>query len=148
LDGALVLEGAQINRYRVLLVEDNERILHFIRWKLIASDFDVVIAMTGQGALAHIDSQKPDIVVLDLKIPGMGGLQVLKLLHISSSLPVIAISAAADLGKEALSLGAVDFLQKPFEPDELVRRMKMVLKSKDNDKTTTPQSPILTGKVK
>jgi CheY-like chemotaxis protein len=60
---------------RVLVVEDDQRILRFLRLKLMAAGHDVVTAMTGQGALTTIESENPDIVVLDLRLPGMDDLK-------------------------------------------------------------------------
>jgi DNA-binding response OmpR family regulator len=115
------------NQYRVLLVDDDPKILNFARLKLKVSGFEVITAMTGHGALTMIESQKPDIIVLDLKMPGMGGLEVIRIIRTSSNLPVIVVSAATDLEKEALDLGANAFMSKPFDPDELVRRIQAIL---------------------
>jgi two-component system, OmpR family, KDP operon response regulator KdpE len=120
-----------ITRHRILLVDDDQRILHFARLKLMASGYNVITAMTGQGALTMIESEEPDVVVLDLKMPGMGGLEVLKIVRSSSDLPVIVVSAAADLAEEALVAGADDFISKPFDVDELVRRIAQTLEGKD-----------------
>jgi DNA-binding response OmpR family regulator len=122
----VVLASAQI-RHRVLLVDDDHRILLSLRLKPMASGYDVITAMTGQGALTMNESQKPDILLPDLKMPGMGGLEVLKTLRASSHLPGIVISAATDLAEEALSLGANDYLPKPFDPDELPVRIETIL---------------------
>ncbi len=118
-------------RHRVLLVDDDPRILNFARLKLLATGYDVITAMTGQGALAMIESEKPDILLLDLRMPGMGGLDVLRVLRASSQLPVIVVSAATDLAEEALGLGANDYLAKPFDPDELPGRIEAILGGAD-----------------
>lgn len=117
----------------VLLVDDDERILRFMRLGLKASGYDVVTAMTGEAALAMIESQGPDLVVLDLKMPGMGGLEVLKTLRSRSDLPVIVVSAADQAG-EALELGAKAYVPKPFDPDQLLRDIQRTLSGK---KTST-----------
>ena len=116
-------------KYLVLLVDDDQRILNFARLKLMALGYHVITAINGQGALTMIESHKPDLMVLDLKMPGMGGLEVLKVLRTSSKLPVIVISAAADLAAEAACLGANTYLPKPFNPDELLRKIEMMLAS-------------------
>jgi two-component system KDP operon response regulator KdpE len=118
---------------RVLLVDDDQRILNFARVKLRASNYEVITAMTGQGALTMIESHKPDIMVLDLKMPGMGGLEVLKVLRGSSELPVIVMSAASELAEEAIRLGANTFMPKPFNPDELFRRIETILEQDRNN---------------
>jgi two-component system KDP operon response regulator KdpE len=125
-EGDAVAGSVKTNQ-RVLLVDDDQRILNFSRLKLMASGYDVITAMTGQGALTMIESQKPDILLLDLKMPGMGGLEVLKTLRASSQLPVIVISAATELAEEALGLGANTYLPKPFDPDELPVRIETIL---------------------
>ena len=118
---------------RVLLVDDDQRILNFARVKLRASNYEVMTAMTGEGALTMIESQKPDLMVLDLKMPGMGGLEVLKVLRRSSELPVIVMSAASELAEEAVRLGANTFMSKPFDPDELSRRIETILEQDRNN---------------
>jgi DNA-binding response OmpR family regulator len=118
---------------RVLLVDDDQSILNFARLKLRASNYEVVTAMTGQGALTMIESQKPDIMVLDLKMPGVGGLEVLKVLRGSSELPVIVVSATSELAEEAIRLGANTFMPKPFDPDELSRRIETILEQDRNN---------------
>jgi two-component system, OmpR family, KDP operon response regulator KdpE len=116
-----------ISRHRILLVDDDQRILHFSRLKLMASGYEVVTAMTGQGALTMIESQKPDILVLDLKMPGMGGLEVLRVLRRFSRIPVIVVSGAEELAEQALSLGANAYMAKPFNPDELINKISNIL---------------------
>jgi DNA-binding response OmpR family regulator len=120
-----------ITRHRILVVDDDQRILHFSRLKLMASGYNVTTAMNGQGALTMIESEKPDVVVLDLRMPVMGGLEVLRILRSHSELPVIVMSAATDLAEEALVAGADDFIAKPFVVDELVRRIEQILERKN-----------------
>jgi two-component system, OmpR family, KDP operon response regulator KdpE len=114
-------------RRRILVVDDDQRILNFLLLKLKASGYDVITAMTGQGALTAIESREPDILVLDLKMPGMGGLDVLRILRMSSKVPVIVVSAATDLAEEAERLGANIFVPKPFNPDELLKCIESIL---------------------
>ena len=101
---------AKIN-YRVLLVDDDIRMLHFTRVKLMASGYDVITAITGQGALAATESRKPDIMVLDLKMPGMRGLEVLRLLRTSSKLPVTITGESVD-GTKNLDIDKLDYVLK------------------------------------
>jgi DNA-binding response OmpR family regulator len=115
---------------RVLVADDDERIVRFTRLKLMASGYDVVTAMTGHGALTMIESENPDIVVLDLRMPGMGGLEVLRIVRSSSQLPVIVVSAATDLAEKACVAGANDYLPKPFDPNDLVRRIEKALEGR------------------
>jgi len=117
-------------RYRVLLVDDDEKILRILRFKLKASGYEVITATNGQDAITLVKSEKPDIVVMDVIIPGVSGLEVLQALRTFSDLPVIVISARTDNANKALSLGANSFLSKPFNPDELVKRIQVILDHK------------------
>ena len=115
-----------VTKRRVLLVDDDERLLRFARLKLITSGLDVLTATTGESALMMVESAKPDMVVLDLRMPGMGGLEALRALRSHSALPVLIVSAA-DLPPEALTLGANGYIPKPFNPDELLREILTIL---------------------
>ena len=117
----------------MLVADDDDRIVRFARLKLMASGYDAVTATTGQGALTMIETDEPDVVVLDLRMPGMGGLYALRTVRSCSSLPVIVVSAATDLAEEALNEGAGDFIPKPFDPDELVSRVAAILKGTSED---------------
>ena len=111
----------------VLVVDDDPRILRFIRMSLRTAGCDVLTAKDGEEALRLLDSAKPDIMVLDIVMSPMNGLEVLKRLRRSSKLPVIVMSAHSSSAQEALRLGASAFLSKPFNPDQLVREIKSLL---------------------
>lgn len=117
-----------MKQFRVLLVDDEERILNFLRSKLKACGYEVMTARDGVEALEQVQAQQPDLVVLDLIMPKMNGLEALKELRSFSAIPVIILSArGADIDKiKGLSLGADDYLAKPFNPDELVARIEAV----------------------
>jgi DNA-binding response OmpR family regulator len=117
-----------LKRLRVLLVDDEERILNFLRAKLKATGYDVLTASNGAEAIEQAQAQEPDLVVLDLLMPRMDGFETLKELRSFSPVPVIILSAkGADADKiKGLGLGADDYLQKPFNPDELVARIEAV----------------------
>lgn len=134
-----------MNGFRVLLVDDEDRILNFLRSKLTASGYEVVTANNGLQALEQAQSQEPDLMVLDVLMPGMNGLETLKQLRTFSPMPVIILSAiGADADRiKGLSTGADDYLPKPFNPDELVARIEAVrrrLKSSESRKTSEPLS--------
>lgn len=131
----------RLKRYRILIVDDEERILHFLTSKLKASGYDVVTAQNGPEALERIASQQPDLMVLDLLLPKMHGFDVLRELRSFSSVPVIVLSAlGADAERiKGLRLGADDYVPKPFNPDELLARIEAVRRrigSEDGSKTT------------
>jgi two-component system KDP operon response regulator KdpE len=117
-----------VKRFRILVVEDEERILNFLRSKLKASGYEVLTASNGLGGLEQAQTQEPDLIVLDLIMPKMNGLDMLKELRSFSAVPVIILTArgtGADRIK-GLQLGADDYLPKPFNPDELVARIEAV----------------------
>ena len=117
-----------MKQFRILLVDDEERILNFLRTKLKASGFEVLTARNGEEALEQAQAQEPDLIVLDLLMPKMDGFEVLRELRSFSTVPVIILSAReADADKiKGLRLGADDYLPKPFNPDELVARIEAV----------------------
>ena len=117
-----------MKRFRVLVVDDEERIVNFLRAKLKASGYDVLTASNGVEGIEQVEGQEPDLVVLDLLMPRMDGFETLKQLRSFSSVPVIILSAkGADADKiKGLGLGADDYLPKPFNPDELVARIEAV----------------------
>lgn len=117
-----------MKRFCILLVDDEERILNFLSTKLRAYGYEVLTAKNGVEALEQMQAQDPDLMVLDLMMPRMDGLEVLKQLRSFSSVPVIVLSArGTDTDKiKGLGLGADDYLAKPFNPDELVARIDAV----------------------
>jgi len=117
-----------VKRFRILLVDDEERILNFLRSKLKASGYEVLTASNGIEGLEQTQAQEPDLVVLDLLMPKMDGLEMLKELRSFSAVPVIILTAkGADADRiKGLQLGADDYLPKPFNPDELVARIEAV----------------------
>ena len=134
-----------MKRFCVLLVDDEERILNFLRSKLIASGYGVLTASNGLEALEQAQAQEPDLIVLDVLMPGMNGLEALKELRTFSSVPVIILSArGADADRiKGLSVGADDYLPKPFNPDELVARIEAVrrrIEPAESRKTSEPLS--------
>jgi len=115
---------------KVLIVDDEQSLLRILGIKLRVSGYDVITALNGRQALECIDSACPDIMLLDIIMPGMDGLQVLRKLRTFSDMPVIAFSARAENARKALSLGANDFLAKPFDVDDLVMRIEGFLEHK------------------
>ena len=119
-------------RKKILLVDDEPGILRVLSIKLRVSGYDVITASHGQEALDLIRSASPDIVLLDVIMPGIDGFEVLKELRITSRLPVIAYSAGTSNMQEALRLGANDFVNKPFDVNELVKRVGLLLDYKES----------------
>jgi len=117
-----------VKRFRILVVDDDERIINFLRSKLKASGYEVFTASNGVEGLEQAQAQEPDLIVLDLLMPKMDGLDMLKKLRSFSAVPVIILTAkGADTDRiKGLQLGADDYLPKPFNPDELVARIEAV----------------------
>ena len=115
---------------RVLIVEDDKNIRKFIQTILEANDYDVIATETGKEAYSLITSRCPDVVILDLGLPDMDGMKILKEVRAWSNMPIIVVSAR-DHEKdkvEALDMGADDYITKPFNPIELQARVKSQLR--------------------
>ena len=116
---------------KILLVNDEEDILKVMADRLEFYGFQVCAARNGAECLERVDAEVPNLVLLDVRMPGMGGLEVLDELHRRyPELPVLMISASADreMVEESLSRGAVDYLLKPFEPARLKEKVFQALK--------------------
>ncbi|OJY45241.1 MAG: DNA-binding response regulator [Pseudonocardia sp. 73-21] len=118
---------------RVLIVDDDERVRTVVSWQLEADGFAVTHACDGAAALDRIASDRPDLVVLDLSMPGVGGLDVLRRVRARDDgppLPVIVLSGRSGETDRivGLDLGADDYLVKPFSPGELAARVRSVLR--------------------
>ncbi|GAA2535116.1 response regulator transcription factor [Pseudonocardia hydrocarbonoxydans] len=121
-------------RRRVLVVDDDERVRTVVSWQLEADGYAVSQARDGTAALEQIASDRPDLVVLDLSMPGVGGLDVLRRVRGApggtGTLPVIVLSGRSGETDRivGLDLGADDYLVKPFSPGELAARVRSVLR--------------------
>jgi len=119
---------------KILLVDDEPEILEICRDYLKASGYEVVTAKDGVQGLASTRREKPDLVVLDLMLPEMDGLDVCRAIRRESGVPIIMLTARVEeLDKIiGLELGADDYMTKPFSPRELVARVRVVLKRVGN----------------
>ena len=124
-----------MKRFRILVVDDEERILNFLSTKLKASGYEVLTATNGVKGLEQVQAQEPDLVVLDLLMPKMDGLEMLKQVRTFSPVPVIILTAkGTDTDRiKGLQLGADDYLAKPFNPDELVARIEAIRRRLEPD---------------
>jgi DNA-binding response OmpR family regulator len=115
---------------RVLVVDDEARIRAVVRGYLEREGFEVSEAPDGEHALRAHDAFEPDLVVLDVMLPGVDGVEVLRQLRSRSEVPVILLTARSEEVDKlvGLSMGADDYLTKPFSPRELVARVKAVLR--------------------
>jgi two-component system phosphate regulon response regulator OmpR len=115
---------------RVLIVDDDERLGQLLTEYLGRFSFDVTTAVHPDAALRLVRSLQPDIVILDVMLPGMDGFAVCKKIREFSRVPIVMLTARGDVMDRivGLELGADDYLPKPFEPRELVARIQAVLR--------------------
>ena len=115
---------------RILIVDDEMEIRRALQRNLIAHGFDVSVVGSGEEALDEITLRRPDLMILDLGLPGMSGLEVCKRVRALSNLPIIILSAKdAERDKVlVLDLGADDYVSKPFGIDEVLARVRVALR--------------------
>ncbi|HEX4111776.1 MAG TPA: response regulator [Stellaceae bacterium] len=117
-------------RTTILIVDDEPAIRRFLRTSLAAQDFAIVEADGGAAALTAIARENPDLLILDLGLPDMEGVEVVRRVRAKSDLPIVILSVRDDeRGKvEALDLGADDYITKPFGMEELIARVRTALR--------------------
>ena len=115
---------------KILVVDDEPRIVNGVRKYFEQAGFDVLAAYDGPTGLSLARTEEPDLVVLDLMLPGMDGLDVCRQLRHESNVPIIMLTARVEEADKliGLELGADDYLTKPFSPRELVARSRAVLR--------------------
>jgi DNA-binding response OmpR family regulator len=114
----------------ILVVDDEPKVVKLARDYLVKNGFRVISAGDGLGALAAFRREKPDLVVLDLMLPGMDGREVCRAIRRDSSVPIIMLTALSDESDQVagLELGADDYVSKPFSPRALVARVRAHLR--------------------
>jgi DNA-binding response OmpR family regulator len=124
----------------ILVVEDEMKIARLVRDYLTHAGFDVIVTGDGNAALASARGTKPDLVVLDLGLPGRDGLDVTRELRRTSTVPIVMLTARADEADRivGLELGADDYVVKPFSPKELVARVRAVLRRSESARADGP----------
>ncbi len=118
------------NKPKILVVDDEERDLRLMEAMLAPTGYEVVLARSGQEGLGKIGDTCPDIVLLDIMMPGMNGYEVLRILRQQSNIPVIMLTAKKEVtsARDALNLGADDYIRKPFRKRELLARIQAKLR--------------------
>ena len=125
-----------VDRKRILVVDDEIYIVHILEFSLSMEGFDVITASDGEEALRKIESERPDLMVLDIMMPGMDGYEVCRRVRetkMTSDLPIILLSAKGrpvdrETGMEA---GADDYIVKPFSPRRLLDRIRDIFERGD-----------------
>ncbi len=112
----------------VLVVDDEPQIMRVLRINLVARQYEVVTASTGTQALVSARSEHPDVIILDLGLPDLDGVEVIKRLRVWTQVPVIVLSGRVDSQDkvDALDAGANDYVTKPFNVNELLARIRVV----------------------
>ncbi len=129
-----------MKKNKILIVDDDANICELVRLHLAKEGFDTVISYDGEDALKKFRTEEPSLILLDLMLPKLDGLQVCKEIRKSSNSPIIMLTAKGDTFDKVLGLelGADDYIVKPFETKELLARIHAVLRrSASEDKTSS-----------
>jgi two-component system, OmpR family, KDP operon response regulator KdpE len=127
-------------RVIILVVDDEPPIRRLLNTSLASQGYGIIEADSGRDALAALEREKPDLVILDLGLPDISGMDVIRIVRLRSKVPIIVLSARDDeYGKvEALDAGADDFVTKPFGIQELVARIRTALRHRFHEQGEKP----------
>jgi two-component system OmpR family response regulator len=125
---------------KILVVDDEKRIVEIVKAYLERDAYKVAVAYEGQTALELARRDRPDLIILDLMLPGISGWDVCRALRKESDVPIIMLTARDDTTDKivGLELGADDYVTKPFDPKELVSRVRAVLRRYENRPDSSP----------
>lgn len=132
-------------KQKILIVDDDENIAELIGLYLTKECYDTHIVHDGESAIKAVSEYKPDIVLLDIMLPGIDGYEVLREIRKTSTLPIIMLSAKGETFDKVLGLelGADDYIMKPFDSKEMVARVKAVLRRTSSNITDSPvETPV------
>src|SRR5436190_11742484 len=133
-----------MNGRRILVVEDDQAIAEAVRARLASEGYDVGVVHDGPQALRAVAANRPDLVVLDLMLPGMDGLEVCREIQRDSWVPVLMLTARTDEADKVagFAVGADDYLTKPFSPRELAARVRAILRRMDRIRDMRTGEPV------
>ena len=136
-------------KQKILIVDDDNNIAELISLYLTKECFEPMIVNDGESALKAVETFKPNLILLDLMLPGMDGYQVCREVRANSQTPIIMLSAKGEIFDKVLGLelGADDYMEKPFDTKELVARVKAVLRRYKTTVTTVFEEPDNVKKV-
>jgi len=128
-------------KQRILIVDDDENIAELISLYLMRECYETKIVGDGESALADFDEFKPNLILLDLMLPGIDGYQVCREIRSKSGTPIIMLSAKGEVFDKVLGLelGADDYMIKPFDSKELIARVKAVIRRYNSSTITLPE---------
>jgi two-component system KDP operon response regulator KdpE len=132
-----------MSKIRVLVVDDEPRYLKLVRYNLEAAGYEVITADSGEEALSLAAGKNPDLIILDIRLPGIDGYEVCTRIREFSATPIIMLTAKGEEQEKVrgLRLGADDYVTKPFGAEELMARVETVLRRHRTPEVLTP--PIL-----
>ena len=138
---------ADLRPYRILIVEDEPALAESVRYALDDEGYDVIVADNGPSGLESARALKPDLVLLDLMLPGMSGLDVCRQMRMSSDVPIIVLTAKDSEADKVsgLELGADDYVTKPFSMRELTARIRAHLRRSSRSGVLAESNEILRG---
>ena len=130
-----------VTKQKILIVDDDENIAELIALYLTKECFETKIVYDGESALNEVSSYKPNLILLDLMLPGIDGYQVCREIRKNNNVPIIMLSAKGETFDKVLGLelGADDYMIKPFETKELVARVKAVLRRYQIPQSAEPE---------
>lgn len=142
-----------MNQKHIVIIEDEKDILEVLEYNLIKENFKVSISSDGNAGHKMVCQEKPDLVLLDLMLPELNGLEVCQLLKnnpSTSAIPIIMVTAKEEESDVVvgLTLGADDYITKPFSPKELIARIKALLRRLNNASSKEQSSSITLGLLK
>ena len=119
-----------VKKQKILIVDDDNNIAELISLYMTKEMYDTMIVNDGESAITAVDSYRPNLILLDLMLPGIDGYQVCREVRAKHSVPIIMLSAKGEVFDKVLGLemGADDYMEKPFDSKELVARVKAVLR--------------------
>ncbi|MCJ7567815.1 MAG: response regulator transcription factor [Anaerolineales bacterium] len=140
--------SGQTTQHTILVVDDEPSIIDILRYNLEKANFSVLVARNGEQAIQLAQARRPDLIVLDLMLPGIDGLEVCRSLRKEDNIPIIMLTARDEEIDRVvgLELGADDYVVKPFSTRELIARIKSVLRramaSEIRNETTLQKGPL------
>ncbi len=135
------------DKQKILIVDDDENIAELISLYFTKECFETQTAPDGESALLQFDSFHPNLIILDLMLPGIDGYQVCREIRTKSQVPIIMLSAKGEVFDKVLGLelGADDYLEKPFDSKELIARAKAVLRRCSQVAQPVVETPVTSG---